>query len=674
MVLSSFDDLLNVNTRIDEINLERDALAAELDTARNKLEDSWKADNDPEGEGSRFEAIANDISENAVSLPDVMALREKYGNLQVLLRLESLFEDQERADNNLEKLQNLEQEIDELSKTELSELSTDKLKELHSELENTKFGVENTQFAKDVYSKFEEKLVKRKAEYLMEKFNGFLLECKWDTPMFVPSSSQLINSLRDQSTTLYQLSQLYLIDEKPKVLWNFKSIANNFTVRFTYHFHDVSFKIDTYFKFLQEYLGRNMHKCTSIFHDEDNGLSKQLVHEQFINYVLQPIRDKINTILFQNHQISLITLISQIISTDRELSRSFHYHGEGLTSLVPPRIWDRWLDYEVQVATTQLSKILSDPSNLAKSASECVKLINKMYEYLEPFYSLEGGEILQRYKLLTCSQIFMRLFSSYLDFVLKVDVMTDKLPEEQLYQTFTKLQNLNIVSRKITELSLEYIFVHLTDVVNQREDKNYYSILQSVQEGYQEIIENGNQGTIVHRIQKLLKGSLKNYFKSGTWCLQNGPLDGNSPSSELVDSIKLMNRTMAKLESLLIPLEVTLEIKSQLLNIIVNYFIESILKLNKFNKEGLEQLQVDFYALKDSLHLPDTVSNSQLTVLIEIIRILYLKYDESAAMFIDSLYIKQRDYTKLRSQYDIKLLEDSEIQDALYRVAYGNIV
>lgn len=674
MVLSSFDDLLNVDTKIDQINLERDALAVQLNSTRDKMEKLWKQKSDNGSDQSQLEIIASDISENAISLSDVVALREKYGDLQVLLRLQDLFEDQERAENNLERLQNLETEINELCELESSKLSIDRLKQLHLELQSTKFGVENSQFSKDIYSKFEEKLVGRKAQELMEQFNASLLECKWDTPIFVPLSNQSITLLRNQSVTLYQLSQLYIVGDNPSVLWNFKSIANNFTVRFTYHFHDVSFRIETYFKFLKEYLAENMHKCTSIFHDENNGLSKQLVHEQFINYVLQPIRDRINTILFQNDQASLITLISQIISTDKELLHSLHYHGEGLISLVPPSIWDRWLNYEVQVAMSQLTKIVSSPLNLAKSASEFVKLINKMYEYLEPFYSLEGGEILQRYKLLTCSQIFMRLFSSYLNFVLQVDTMTDKLPEDQLYQTLIKLQNINVVNRKISELSLEYIFVHLTDVVNQREDKNYYSILQNVQESYQQIVENGNQGTVVHRIQKLLKESLKNYFKSGNWCLQSGPLDSNSPSSELVNSIKLMNRIMVKLDSSIIPLEVVLEIKSQLLNVIVNYFIESILKLNKFNKEGLEQLKVDFYALKNSLNLPELVNNAQVAVLTEILKILYMKYDDSAEIFIDTSYISQRDYRELRSYYGINFLKDSEIQDALYRVAYGNVV
>lgn len=672
MVLSSFDDLLNVDTRIDEINLERNTLAVQLKAAHDKLEKTWNKSGG--SEKSLIESIADDISTNAVSLSAVASLREKYGDLQVLLRLQDLYEDQERADRNLEKLQNLESEVNGLCELKLSGLTIDSLKQLHAELQDTKFGVEKSEFAQEVYKQFEQKLVARKAQELMEKFNSSLLECRWDTPMFVPLSSQDMKSLRDQSATLYQLSHLYVIGENPPILWNFACIANNFSVRFTYHFHDTSFKIETYFKFLKDYLSENMHKCISIFHDDSSGLTKQLVHEQFVNYVLQPIRDRINTTLFQNDQATLITLISQIISTDRELSRSFHYHGAGLTSLVPSRIWDKWLNYEVYVAFTHLNKVISDPRNLAKSAADFIKLINKMYGYLESLYSLEGGQILQKYKLLTCSQIFMQLLSSYLDYVLRADTTADKLPEDQLYQSLIKLQNINMVSRKISELSLEYIFVHLTDIVNQRENKNYESILQNIQENYQRVIESGNQGSVVHRIQKLLKESLRNYFKAGNWCLQSSLVNGNSPSSELVNSIKLMSRIIVKLDSLLVPLEVILDIKSQLLNVIVNYFIESILKLNKFNKDGLEQLNVDFQALKDSLRLPKTLRNSQVEVLTEIVKILYLKYDEGARMFIDTFYIKQMEYKKLRIHCDIKVLRDSEIQDALYRVAYGNIV
>ncbi|AQZ10692.1 TIP20 (YGL145W) [Zygosaccharomyces parabailii] len=667
MELGSFDDLLNVDNKINQINVEREALAAQLNAVREEMEQSPRKE-----QRSQFDAIAEDIVQNGNSLQDVINLKTKYGDLQVLNNLQKLYEDQERADESLERLQSLEVEIDELSGIDTSQISLEKLSSLSTQLMDTKLGTTDSEYAKSVYSRFDKNVLERKAQDLANDFSAFLLECKWDTSLFVPISGQTITNLKGRSAQLYKLSQLYTSYETAPVLWNFKCIANNFNVRFTYHFHDASFKIETYFQFLHNYLNENMHKCISIFHDESNGLTKPVVHEQFVNYVLQPIRERINSTLYHNDQATLITLISQIISTDMELSKSFHYNGMGFASLVPPRVWDKWLKYEVQVAMGQLHKVVANPTNLAKSAFDFVKLLNKIYDYLVPFYSLEG-ESLQSYKLLTCSEIFIQLLSSYLDYVLKADLTADKRPEQQLYQAFLKLQSVNVVSQRISELSFEYIFVHLTDVVNEKENKNYDTVLQSVQQNYQKIIENGNQGSVVHRIQKLLKESLKNYFKSGNWCIQ-GQTSHDTPSSELVNSIKLMNRIMSRLDSMIIPLEVKLDIKCDLLKVIVNYFTESILRLNKFNREGLKQFQIDFDSLKDSLNLPEGVSSSEVVVLSEILKVLHLRYDDDAEMFIDSFYISQGDYSKLRLHCNIKVLKDSEIQDALYRIAYGNII
>lgn len=667
MELCSFEDLLNVDAKVDQINLERDALAVQLSAARQKI-DSASGRN----QSDQIEVIADDIVQNINTLQGIVVLRAKYGDLEVLDKLQKAYENQERADKRLEILQSLEIEINEISELDVSQVTLERLHSLSNQLKDTAKEATESQFAKSVYSRFDRDILDKKAKDMANEFNAALLQCKWDTPMFIPISGETISSLRTHSSQLYRLSQWYVCHDTTPVLWNFRCIANNFNVRFTYHFHDTSFKIENYFQFLHDYLSENMHKCISIFHDDLNGLTKQTVHEQFVNYVLQPIRDRINSTLFQNDQATLITLISQIISTDMELSKSFHYKGAGFASLVPPRVWDKWLNYEVKMAMGQLQKIITDPNNLAKSPFEFVKLINKMYHYLEPFYSLEG-ESLQRYKLLTCSQIFIQLLSSYLDYVWKLDAAAEKRPEEQLYQTFVKLQAINVVSQRITKLSYEHIFVHLTDVVNERERKSYDSVLQNVQESYQKIIENGNHGSIVHRSQKLLKESLKNYFKSGNWCLQ-GHQSRETPSSDLVNSIKLMNRIMTRLSSLVIPLEVALDMKCDLLSIIVNYFIESILKLNKFNREGLEQFKTDFQALRDSLRLPENVFYSRVELLTEILKILYLKYDNGAKKFIDTFYIKQGDYSELRLYCGISVLKDAEIQDALFRIAYGNII
>ena len=135
-----------------------------------------------------------------------------------------------------------------------------------------------------------------------------------------------------------------------------------------------------------------------------------------------------------------------------------------------------------------------------------------------------------------------------------------------------------------------------------------------------------------------------------------------------------MSRIILGLDSLDIPLEVSLAIKNDLLNIIVNYFIESILKLNRFNRIGLNQFRLDFHALKESLNLPDTAVSSQEIVITELLAILDLKYDTNHSEFFETSYIKRAEYNELRALLSIKKLKDSEIQDALYRVAYGNVI
>lgn len=260
-----------------------------------------------------------------------------------------------------------------------------------------------------------------------------------------------------------------------------------------------------------------------------------------------------------------------------------------------------------------------------------------------------------------------------MDYLVSVDALDKQhTDEEELYQTLVKLQNFSTVYKRIFELSQEYIMISLTDIVNEKEGKNYQSLFQSVLTEYRKIIDDVTQPTVVHRIQKLLKESLRNYFKIGSWSSQNQ--QSSNTSAEVVNAIKLMSRIILGLDSLDIPLEVSLAIKNDLLNIIVNYFIESILKLNRFNRIGLNQFRLDFHALKESLNLPDTAVSSQEIVITELLAILDLKYDTNHSEFFETSYIKRAEYNELRALLSIKKLKDSEIQDALYRVAYGNVI
>lgn len=87
-------------------------------------------------------------------------------------------------------------------------------------------------------------------------------------------------------------------------------------------------------------------------------------------YVLQPIRDKVRSTLFQNDLKTLIVLISQILATDKNLLNSFHYHGLGLVSLISDEVWEKWINYEVEMANRQFINITKNPGRFPKIFSE----------------------------------------------------------------------------------------------------------------------------------------------------------------------------------------------------------------------------------------------------------------------------------------------------------------
>lgn len=387
--------------------------------------------------------------------------------------------------------------------------------------------------------------------------------------------------------------------------------------------------------------------------------------------------------LFQNDLKTLIVLISQILATDKNLLTSFHYHGPGLVSLISDEIWEKWINYEVETANRQFINITKKPEDFSKSSLNFVKLINKIYDYLEPFYDLDF-DLLVRYKLMTCSLIFMNLTSSYLDYILAVDSLNEtRTKEQELYQTMAKLQHVNLVYKKIRSLSQNFIFIQLTDIVNTTESKKYNSLFQNVENDYEKVMNADMQNSIVHRIQKLLKETLRNYFKIATWStleMSVDEYDGDNDdgaavrSAELVNPMNVLTRLVNKLDSLDIPLSISLKVKNELLNIIVNYFIESILKLNKFNLNGLNQFLHDFESLKNVLSLPSHAINHKAMSLHELVKILKVKYDRNNQQLLDPEYIKMSDFTSLREKYSINYLRDTEIQDALYRIIYGNII
>lgn len=701
--MNGIDDLLNINDRIKQVQNERNELASKLQNLKQSL-----ASNDTEVALS--EVIAQDIIEVGASVEGLEQLRAKYGDLQILNKLEKVAVQQTQMQAGVDKLDSFERQLDELAEQPPDQFTLDDVKALHSKLTSVFATVPqinniDSQYAaynklkSKVTGKYNDVIIQRLATNWSNTFDQKLLEAQWDTQKFASTSVGLVKCLRENSTKLYQLSLLYLpLEEETQngdserplsrsnnnqepVLWNFKSLANNFNVRFTYHFHATSSssKIETYFQFLNDYLTENLYKCINIFHDDCNGLTKPVIHEQFINYVLQPIRDKVRSTLFQNDLKTLIVLISQILATDKNLLNSFHYHGLGLVSLISDEVWEKWINYEVEMANRQFINITKNPEDFPKSSQNFVKLINKIYDYLEPFYDLDF-DLLVRYKLMTCSLIFMNLTSSYLDYILTVDSLNEtRTKEQELYQTMAKLQHVNFVYRKIKSLSSNFIFIQLTDIVNSTESKKYNSLFQNVENDYEKAMSTDMQNSIVHRIQKLLKETLRNYFKISTWSTLEMSVDENIgpssvPSAELVNSINVLRRLINKLDSMDIPLAISLKVKNELLNVIVNYFTESILKLNKFNENGLNQFLHDFKSLSSILSLPSHSTNYKCMSLHELVKILKLKYDPNNQQFLNPEYIKTGNFTSLKEAYSIKYLKDTKIQDALYRIIYGNIL
>ncbi|CCK71861.1 Tip20p KNAG_0I00700 [Huiozyma naganishii CBS 8797] len=665
--MNDIKDLVNIDAKIDSISQQRDDLSKELDRVEKLRQIAANRD-------QYYQTITDDIQNNAHTLENIEELREKYGDLLILQELESNLIQQMAFTANLDELRSFQKKVLQLSALEVADIRFQEIEILYNNLQSILSEghlLKDDNIVRAILNECDHNLLDKYGKHLLQQFNEKLLHIQWDTPRFLLSDNETVSELRKASSHLYQVANLYSLDTN-RTLWNFKALTHNFQIRFTYHFHDNSSDIKLYFKYLNDYLKENLYKCINIFEDSSVGLEPGIVHEQFINHVLQPMRDHVNLSLGKINLRSLIMLISQIVATDKNLITAFHYHGDGLVSLVSDNIWESWINYETETITKQFTVITKEPKDLFQSGPNFVTLLKKAYEYFEPFYELDHQPIL-KYKLKTCSQIFMALTTKYLQYVLTTDTLGEKRTKEaELEQTMTKLELLNMVYQKVFELSGMDIFIKLTKLVNETESEEYITLLQNILKDYENDMEFDLQNSIIHRIQKLVKESLKTYFKTESWVLSETLND--APKTEVISAINLLRKVITKLSALNIPENILFNIKNELLNIIVNYFLESILKLNRFNQQGLAQFNLDFCAVKDTLELPEDLYNVQEAILLEILKVLTLKYDSHVSKFISSSYIKNGEFQSLRDYLSIRWLKDTEIQDALYRVSYGNII
>lgn len=668
MIMNDIQDIYFIDKNIESIHDQRKQLSIKLTKNEKLIQKISK-------QTSNFKSITDDLIANIHQLSDIDQFRQKYGDLQILDTIGNKLIEKLAYESNIKELKQIENKIDEIVASSLESLSYESLSNIHNNIKNILSEghvVKNENVVEIILNKFDQLLLSPFCQREYESFNKLLLDTKWDTKKFSLSDNTSINNLRSKSSNLYKLDLLYLQNNN-RQFWNFKSLATNFQVRFTYHFHNSnSTNIAIYFKFLNDYLSANLNKCITIFQDNTIGLTKELVQKQFINHILQPMRDRINNTLSNNNLNSLITLISQIIYTDKNLIKTFHYHGNGLISLISNKFWDIWINYEIKIIVNQYHLITENPKDLIKTGYNFIKLLDQVYDYFKPFYDLDFEPLL-KYKLRLCSEIYLDLSSKYMDYILTTNSLSDKYSkEDELYQTINKLELFNIVYNKLNELSNRSIFIKLTETVNEKESKEYISVFQDILSSYREEMSKNLQKAIVHRTQKLLKDSLQTYFKIGIWTFNE--LIEEIARPEITNTINMLRQIVTKLENSDIPTNILFNIKNELLNIMINYFIESILKLNKFNRIGLFQLKIDFKTVKDTLNIPCGFQNKQEAIFSEILNIINLKYNDEYAEFTDSSYIKKGDFNQLRKRLHIIQLTDNEIQDALFRIAYGNII
>lgn len=669
-MLSNIKDLLSIDDKIKEIDHERQSLLTEL----NNIENLQELRNN---KNEFFDKIVNDIKQIDNNLDKVENLRDKYGNLQIFDILEGRIMQQMSIENNQNEWEQIDSQIDDLIHSPIETLNMTQLNQIHDSLNNI---ISEGHLSRDdlkvqsTLNKFDQNLLDPFGKLHCSTFNKLLLESYWDSKKFSMSNNEVIDSLRENCNSLFKLSSLYFKEEN-KTLWNFVSLANNFQTRFTYHFHNSTNASDIhiYFKYLNDYLSENLYKCITLFENDSIGLSNYIIHEQFINHILKPMRNHINTTLNNNNLKSLIILISQIIQTDKNLIDNFHYHGLGLVSLISNEFWISWINYEIEIVNKQFKLIIDNPTELPKSSFNFTNMLNKIFTHFQTFMELGNSNLLP-FKLRICNEIFLNLPIKFLDYILLVDSLHESASnEERLYQTILKLELLNTIYKHYYKLSNEFIFITMTDKINTENSTHSANIFHDILKDYRSNMEIDLQNSIVHRIQKMIKESLRTYFKINSWIIDDTNFS-NTTSSEVVNTLNLLKKLTLKLESSDIPTEILFNIKNQILNVVVKYFLESVLKLNKFNINGLNQFKIDFTAVKDTLNIQSEFHNVNEANLEEIMEILHIKYDSDVDVFTKTSYIQKGNFSDLKSKLNIKLLDDNEIQDALFRISYGNII
>ncbi|OEJ88259.1 Protein transport protein TIP20 [Hanseniaspora osmophila] len=626
------------------------------------------------------------------SLSDLESFISTNKNLQevsVVKQLKQLLQLQQANENFLRLAEDCNNRIIPQIKTltEVSEVESYLNTEIFSNIEYTS---EEIAFIKKIISEeLYGHFLSLKAD-LTQNFNQLLLETNWDSYKF--NNHELIHAMKAKSNQLYQFS--ILVQEwcpsEPMQYWNFESLANNFKIKFIYHFNntqqqqqqqqDASQSIETFFSFMETYLSENLLKCIAIFHDEAIGLTKLTVHDQFINYILGPLRKKIKKILTsivdnQNNLETLVRLITQIFKTDEILWEKYSYSGDGLITLLPNNVLKIWIQFETDIVDKQYAKNFSNYQGLSKiirDGPNFVKYLLNLYNYFHPFLAVTTEKFFQ-YKIMVFKKIFLNLLKSFRESNMNYHQSHENDEITNFNENVVRLKNMISVYETMYVLEKQSDCIILNTQFNEITESHYETLFQAEMVEYQEAA-NALLESLVHRFKKMFGNSLRTYFKVNTWPSLTVTLENDRCSNELIGAVNILSNCYKIVQAHLtgkMNEKYVHRFQLNVINITVDYLMNYIVKLNNFSINGYKQIVQDYNFLKKNIGFEqNTIVSQNDGSLIETLKLYYsLTFEDHAEYpWLNKDYAKfDSNFVRLKRTFNLKYAKNEDISYILYK-------
>lgn len=687
-------DISVVNSQIQELEEKRNHLHQQLEEKPAKQTDlsSIKAE------------LKSAIEQDDIAIVD--ELIEKYGDLPIFNQFKELLLKREE----LIVSQKNENEISQLSKAidDIEAFDFDKLKNLKDSIVNGK-----------LEAQFDDKIRSFQPQ-LLQIFKDALSNSNWmNSPTPTLALTEAFNNLANLQSLLFN-QPVY-----PKSIWVFEQISNVFKISFDYHFNSQRDtnrvdKPELFFEYTTKYLGNHLTKINNIFSLlETNYKDQKFSYNEFITSILPTIKSKISEDLAiirkdvnENDESKhlLIHLIRETINFDKLLVFKFYYdpfnNGQvwnGLFEIFEYNDLNIWLNYEVKLNITNADSIISsstvfnidytsvDSSELKPTIS-AIKLkylfenITKNFQlFFQPMY--EDNVNLQKFKLNFFAKIYLRFLESYLqrlhdgyDAFNEIFKKTKHLSPGSKSNSEIDITGVNGLERilriycslKFTINLLNYydqdlIFNQLNILFNQKSADSSKSLFNSILDNYNEIT-NKSFDLIYLFFDKIIQELLRNYNDLNNWSSIEDQNVSYTISIELSKLISTLTELIEFLSNVL-PQQDLKVVKNKISNSITKHYLNSIIKSNHFNKNGVKQLEVDYLTLLDRLSLTKKFPN--FFKIIECFQVMNLTNDqivEYGNYSKLSQFGKSGNFHQLRDSFQLKYLTDSDIMDLLLRI------